>query len=194
MDATQFRFSKLSESELKVADAYLDAVKRLYDERERNLDPKDPEYATLLDEINKLFQKKDFVELTAEELEALTREIDKKQQSIKAINERNLRLTQKYGGDDKFMRIHKRIEEDPASVTTGERLIQLLKDVKTSVDDTISTNESLLDNVAYFDREVQRSILQASQKPTQVNCDLECIKQLASLVTDEYQNNMRSTL
>ena len=194
LDATQFRFSKLSQSELKVADVLLNAVKRLYKERDRNLDPKDPEYATLLDEIEKLFKNNDFLELTAQELEVETLKIEAYRQRIKDINERNLRLTQKYGGDDKFMRIHKRIEEAPAPVTNGERLIQLLKDVKTSVDDTISTNESLLDNVAFFDREVQRSILQASQKPTQVNCNLECIKQLASLVTDEYQNNIRSTL
>ena len=89
------------------------------------------------------------------------------------------------------MRIHKRIEEEPAPVTTGSRLFKLLNDVKSSVDDRISTNENLLGNAAFFEREVQRFILQASKEPKEVNCNGECIKNLATLVTNEYLANLR---
>lgn len=191
LDATQFRFSKLSESELQVADAFLNTVKRFYEERERNLDPKDPEYNALLAEIEKLFKKKEFVELTADELEGQILEIEKYREKVKSINERNTRLTKKYRGDDKFMRIHKRIEEEPAPVATGARLASLLDYVKTSIDATISTNENLLGNPAFFEREVRRSILLATKQPQEVSCNGACIKHLATLVTSEYTKNMR---
>lgn len=191
LDATQFRFSKLSESELQVADAFLNTVKRLYEERERNLDPKDPEYNTLLTEIEKLFKKQDFLELTAEELDSQIIEIEKYRERIKAINERNARLTQKYHGDEKFMRIHKRIEEESTLVTSGARLAKFLDYVKTDIDATISTNENLLGNPAFFEREVQRSVVQACKQPEAVSCNGSYIKYLATLVTSEYTTNMR---
>lgn len=191
LDATQFRFSKLSESELQVADAFLNTVKRLYEERARNLDPKDPEYNTLLAEIEKLFKKKDFIEFTAEELKAQIIEIEKYRERFKAINARNMRLAQKYRGDGKFMRIHKRIEEEDSPVATGPRLLRLLDYVKTNIDATISTNENLVGNPAFFEREAQRSVLQACKQSEEVSCNGACIKHLAALVTKEYVNSMR---
>lgn len=191
LNATQFRFSKLSENELEVADRFLDTVKRLYKERERNLDPKDPKYNDLLAEIEKIFKKKNFEEFTAEEFEGQIVKIDEYRALIREINERDARLTRKYGGNDKFMRIHKRIEEEPQPIATGARLLKLLTHVKSSIDGTISTNENLLGNLAFFERTVQGFIVQASKQLPEVSCSGEYIKHLATLITSEYMTDMR---
>lgn len=191
LDATSFHFSKLAENELKIADAFINTLKRFYGERERNLDPKDPEYSSLLAEIHKIFVKENFVELAASEMEGQILEIEKYRDLIKSINERNSRLANKYSGDEKFMRIHKRIEESETPFATGPRLVNFLNYVKTNIDDRISSNEKLLDNPAYFNRVVEQSLLDGCHRIAEAGCGSSCIRSMAVLVTSEYTINTR---
>ena len=50
LDQIEFTFRKVSESEMVIADQYQDTLEKTRRELERSLDPKDPEYITLLEE------------------------------------------------------------------------------------------------------------------------------------------------
>ena len=58
LDQIDFQFRKISEEELIIADAFRKTLERTRQEFARSLDPKDPEYVTLLEELKRVFKKK----------------------------------------------------------------------------------------------------------------------------------------
>ncbi|MDE7324671.1 MAG: DEAD/DEAH box helicase family protein, partial [Lachnospiraceae bacterium] len=68
LDQIEFHFRKVSESELVIADQFQAILEKTRQELERNLDPKDPEYISLLEELKRIFKKKNIEELTADEM------------------------------------------------------------------------------------------------------------------------------
>ncbi len=87
-DQIEFHFTKVSESELVIADKFQDILERTRQEIQRNLDPKDPEYVTLLEELKRIFKKKNIEELTADEM---TKHIQELERIRKAAAQQNLR-------------------------------------------------------------------------------------------------------
>ena len=67
MDEIEFHFRKVSEKELVIADKYQDTLNRTRKAVLHTLDPKDPEYITLLEELQRLLAKKNIEELTADD-------------------------------------------------------------------------------------------------------------------------------
>ena len=57
LDQIEFHFRKVSESELVIADQFQDILEKARQELERNLDTKDPEYISLLEELKLIFKK-----------------------------------------------------------------------------------------------------------------------------------------
>ena len=77
LDQIDFQFRKISEEELVIADVFRNALEKTRRELvERCLDPKDPEYISLLDELKRIFKKKNIEELTADEMKKMTEELD----------------------------------------------------------------------------------------------------------------------
>lgn len=68
MDQIQFVFKCVSKDEMVIADSYRESLERTRHEMHANHDPEDPEYVTLLEELQRLLQKKKIEELTAEEM------------------------------------------------------------------------------------------------------------------------------
>ena len=68
LDQIEFHFRKVSESEMVIADQFQDILEKTRQELERNLDTKDPEYISLLEELKRIFKRKNIEELTAEEM------------------------------------------------------------------------------------------------------------------------------
>ena len=58
LDQIEFHFRKVSESELVIADQFQDILEKTRQELERNLDTKDPEYISLLEELKRIFSLK----------------------------------------------------------------------------------------------------------------------------------------
>lgn len=183
-DQVEFRFKKISEKELIIADQFQETLEKTRQEMERSLDPKDPEYITLLEELKRIFKKKNIEELTADEMKA---NIDELERIRKAAAQKNLQdqmLSNKYNGDAKYMRTHKRLKEAGA-FTTDSEIFNALMRVKTSVDNKVYKNQSMIDNHAYFAQEIMRDILTAFRsnglQPT-----LEQIKQINTCIAGEY--------
>ena len=72
LDQIDFQFRKIKEEELIIADAFRDTLEKTRREIvDRCLDPKDPEYISLLDELKRVFKKKNIEELTADEMKQM---------------------------------------------------------------------------------------------------------------------------
>ena len=57
LDQIEFRFKKVSENELVIADKFRESLERTRRVVQNTLDPKDPEYITLLEELQRLLAK-----------------------------------------------------------------------------------------------------------------------------------------
>ncbi len=84
LDQIEFHFKKVSEKELVIADKFRETLESTRKAVQNTLDPKDPEYITLLEELQRLLAKKNIEELTADEMTANMAELEriKKKQKI----------------------------------------------------------------------------------------------------------------
>lgn len=150
LDEIEFQFKKVSESELVIADKFRDSLERTRREMQRNLDPKDPEYVTLLEELQRLLSKKHIEELNADEMTANIAELNRIRKAVEQRNLQDKMLTAKYENDPKFMRTHKRLKESPPPIASDTMLHKVLLSLKHKIDDRILANQKLLNNEPYF--------------------------------------------
>ena len=181
LDQIEFHFRKVSESELVIADQFQDVLEKTRREMERSLDPKDPEYVSLLDELKRIFKKKNIEELTAEEMKEHIQDLERIRKAAAQQNLRDQMLCSKYGNDAKYMRTHKRLRASSFTMQTDSVIFDVLMGVKTTVDQKVLRNQRIMDNHAFFSREIMPSIVQSCRssgvKPTpdQVKFIDECI-------------------
>ena len=150
LDQIEFHFKKISEKELVIADKFRETLERTRKAVQHTLDPKDPEYITLLEELQRLLAKKNIEELTADEMTANMEELERIRKEAERKNHEDGMLAAKYEGDVKFMRTHKRLRENPPPIANDVVINQILLSLKHSVDAQILANSHLLDNEPYF--------------------------------------------
>ena len=162
LDQIDFQFRKIKEEELIIADAFRDTLKKTRREIvDRCLDPKDPEYISLLDELKRVFKKKNIEELTADEMKQMMGDLNALKKKAEKRNLADRMLAVKYSGDVKYMRTHKRIMNSPPPITDAVTIHRILMTVKSKADDQIAHNENILDNEEYFIKSLQPIILRA---------------------------------
>jgi len=116
LENIQFTFKKIATHELQIADKFRSELERTRKEMERNFDKKDPKFITLFEELKRLFKKKNIEELTSEEMDTAVKQL---QTIFRKANELNLKdqmLAKKYENDEKYVRIHKRINESNKNI------------------------------------------------------------------------------
>ena len=162
LDQIDFQFRKIKEEELIIADAFRDTLEKTRREIvDRCLDPKDPEYISLLDELKRVFKKKNIEELTADEMKQMMGNLNAPKKKAEKRNLADRMLAAKYSGDVKYMRTHKRIMNSPPPITDAVTIHRILMTVKSKADDQIAHNENILDNEEYFIKSLQPIILRA---------------------------------
>ena len=156
LDQIDFQFRKIKEEELIIADAFRDTLEKTRREIvDRCLDPKDPEYISLLDELKRVFKKKNIEELTADEMKQMMGDLNALKKKAEKRNLADRMLAVKYSGDVKYMRTHKRIMNSPPPITDAVTIHRILMTVKSKADDQIAHNENILDNEEYFIKSLQ---------------------------------------
>lgn len=185
LDQVEFHFRKVSESEMVIADKFQDTLEKTRRELERSLDPKDPEYITLLEELKRVFKKKNIEELTAEEMTATISELERIRKAAAQQNLRDQMLCAKYGNDAKFMRAHKRLKETPPPIGSDPIIFGILMGVKTEVDQKVLRNQRMMDNHAYFTQEIMPTIIQSCRSHG-VQPTLEQVRYIDTCVSSEY--------
>lgn len=185
LDQIEFHFRKVSESEMVIADQFQDILEKTRRELERSLDPKDPEYVSLLDELKRIFKKKNIEELTADEMKEYIQDLERIRKAAAQQNLRDQMLCSKYDNDAKYMRTHKRLKASPLPIGADFVIFDVLMGVKAAVDQKVLKNQRMMDNHAFFSQEIMPSIIQSCRnsgvKPT-----LDQVKFIDHCIATEY--------
>ena len=186
LDEIDFHFRFVGQEELVLADQFKTALERARREVvDHCLDPKDPNYISLLDELKRIFSRKNIEELTTEEMKETMAELDDLKKRAATQNARDRMLADKYDGDLKFLHAHKRILEKWPSYSTSEHLLHgMLTRIKEDTDRYIENNEGVLDNAEYFSANLVPQVVKTFPSSSKTN--IEQIKFFARCISHEY--------
>ncbi len=190
LDQIDFTFLKIGEEELTIADKWQETAEKTRKAFLRNLDPKDPEYISLYEELKRVMSKKNIEELTAEDMQKSIKELEELKKKMDQKNQKDQTLCNKYNGDPKFMRIHKRLKENPPPIIPSDTLLQqVLLNIKYSTDNLLLSNSNVISNEAYFDSQLGSFVIPELQKQ-KVTFTLPQAKMMINIIKKEYTGEL----
>ena len=188
-----FEFKKGMSEELRiVVNDIRERCERVQHEFEANFDTKEEKYVILADEFREYFRKKGFVPQSTEDAKASIQYMDEVMKKIREINRRNNKLKRKYKGDERFVRIHKRIEEHnqqrpehPIISKEEYEIAENLTRMKDVIDQRLYDNINILNNEASFQQDVL-SLIGKCLLDMSIKSDIKDRKYINNLITSEY--------
>lgn len=186
LEEVLFKFVKIGEEELKLADELKDTLRRTRETMTSNIDPKDPAFVQLKEELERLFKNRNLKEVSQEEMKHNMLTLNKIQDKVREINRKNRLLQTKYEGDIKFVRVHKRLVENSTISESERRIFEALRLVKQHADDSVMQNRHILDNDSYFERMMQRSVVQQFHQVQNIKLTPDSTRYINDLVVKEY--------
>ena len=167
MQDIEFTFSKIGEEELKLIsggrelqDKWRDTIRAFMD----NIDPDDPEFITLREAFMQRFKEHGFVIDSIAKFNEETAALDSIIDRLKTIQKANKNLLNKYNGDAKFARVHKRIREinserkeqarKPIFTFSDYEISIILNMIKEDVDQRVYDKNDILKKDAFFEQTV----------------------------------------
>lgn len=185
-----FKFVKIGEEELVLADKLKNTLRQTREALASNFDQQDPQFISLKEELERLFKKKNLSEVTQDEMVANIDALNKIHDRVKELNRENNQLRQKYLGDAKYTRIHKRLQERQQSqsdISESERKIfEALAGVKQDADEQVLNNSQVLDNESYFERQMMPLVIGRFMKEQQIKLNADASRYINHLVVAEY--------
>ncbi len=185
-----FTFTKIGEEELVLADKLKNTLRQTREALASNFDQQDPQFISLKEELERLFKKKNLSEVTQDEMVANIDALNKIHDRVKELNRQNNQLRQKYLGDAKYTRIHKRLQERQQSqsdISESERKIfEALAGVKQDADEQVLNNSQVLDNESYFERQMMPLVIGRFMKEQQIKLNADASRYINHLVVAEY--------
>ena len=185
-----FKFVKIGEEELVLADKLKNTLRQTREALASNFDQQDPQFISLKEELERLFKKKNLSEVTQDEMVANIDALNKIHDRVKELNRQNNQLRQKYLGDAKYTRIHKRLQERQQSqsdISESERKIfEALAGVKQDADEQVLDNSQVLDNESYFERQMMPLVIGRFMKEQQIKLNADASRYINHLVVAEY--------
>ena len=171
MKDISFSFNKIGEAEMKLIAGGMeleDKWRKTISLFVENMDHDDPEYITLHEAFIQRFKEKGFVINSIEEFEQHSKALDEIITKLEELKNRNKVLINKYKGDAKFARVHKRIREEnikrrekkeQAIVSDfDEDILVVLMNIKTDIDQKVYDRNDILKKDAYFEQTVMQQI------------------------------------
>jgi type I restriction enzyme R subunit len=183
-----FAFRKVKEEEMVLADKYRNILQRTREALARNFDQKDPEFISLKEELERLFKKRNLSEVTKEEMEKNINALNSIYERHKEIERRNQLYRTKYGNDEKFARIHKRLMEKEPLTPKESKLFEVLNSLKNEVDTQILQNSNILENESFVEKMILRIVVDQFMKKHQIPLDPDTSKRINSIIVKEYMN------
>lgn len=180
-----FRFEKIGEAELKLADELKDMLRRTRETLAGTLDPQDPAWITLREELERLFKARRLSEVGQQEMQANIAALRDIERRARGLDNANANLAARYGGDAKLMRVHKRLLESRRLGDNRTRLHAALSGIKREVDAAVLGNRELLGNQPFFERSVMPIVVRNFQdSPPEPDADTRRLIQ--QLLVNEY--------
>ncbi|MCG2746182.1 MAG: hypothetical protein L6365_01450 [Desulfobulbaceae bacterium] len=192
LEEVLFKFIKVGEEELVLADKLKNTLRRTREDMSDNFDQQDPKFITLKEELERLFKKKRLSEVTQEEMTANIGALNAIHEQVKELNRQNNQLRAKYQGDAKYTRIHKRLLERGTLSETERRLFAALTGVKKQADDQVLQNTQLLANEAFFERMMMPLVIGEFQTRRKIKLNPDVSRTINQLVVTEYRNEFAS--
>lgn len=187
-----FSFTKVKEEELVLADQLKNILQKTRESLGNNFDPRDPEFISLREELERLFKKKNLNEVSKDEMNSNIKELEVIYNKSVELERQNQLKAESYEKDKKYARLQKRLmEKDP--ITDKERkLVEVLKELKIEVDQEIDQNNRQMDNENYVEKMLQRIIVkQFKNKLPLAAADYKRVNQL---LVNEYLNEYRGNI
>ena len=185
-----FKFVKIGEEELVLADKLKNTLRQTREALASNFDQQDPQFISLKEELERLFKKKNLSEVTQDEMVANIEALNKIHDRVKELNRQNNQLRQKYLGDAKYTRIHKRLQErqqNQSDISESERKIfEALAGIKQDADEQVLNNSQVLDNESYFERQMMPLVIGRFMKEQQIKLNADASRYINHLVVAEY--------
>lgn len=185
-----FAFKKISEDELVIADQLKDILRKTRETLNINFDKDDPEFISLYEELKRLFKKKNLDEITQEEMKENIVELGKIYDKITELNRKNNLLRDKYQGDVKYVRVHKRINERGGITQRESELYDILTDIKEQTDEKVLINTNILNNDGFFEGMMTQTVVNNFQKGN-VGLDSESAVYITNTVSKQYLNEFK---
>ncbi len=188
-----FKFTKVSEEELVLADKLKNTLRQTREALLSNFDKKDPEFVSLKEELERLFKNKNLNEVNKEEMNHNIGSLKKIHEKIKELNRRNDLLKEKYKHDQKYARIHKRIVEKGTISKRESQIHEALLGVKKETDEKVLNNSAVLQNEDYFKRLMMTTLIHQF-KDENISINPDTTKYISNLVANEYLNEFNGTM
>ena len=183
-----FMFTKVSESELVIADELKNELRRTREELLNNFDEKDPQFISLKEELERIFKKKNLDEVSQEQMKEniiLLRAIFDK---AKELNRKNNLLKAKYEQDEKYVRIHKRLLEKDTLSVKEMQLYEALQSIKQSTDEQLIRNSRIMENESYFGDFLLQLLVTELKDNRNMKMDFATAQSINHLIVNEYLN------
>ena len=188
----EFEFKKGISEELRiVVNDIRERCEKVQTEFDANFDRNEEKYVILADEFRAYFRKKGFVPQNTQDAKDSIDYMDNVMKKIREINRRNNILKKKYKGDERFVRIHKRIEEEnqkreqPIISAHEYEIAENLSQMKSQIDNMLFLNINVLDNEDAFKRDVL-AIIGRKLIDLGIKANLTDRKYINNLITTEY--------
>ena len=185
-----FKFVKIGEEELILADQLKNTLRQTREGLASNFDQQDPRFISLKEELERLFKKKNLSEVTQHEMTANIDALNKIHDRVKDLNRENNQLRQKYSGDTKYTRIHKRLKERQqykSDISESDRKIhEALIGVKQDADNQVLNNNQIIDNEGYFERQMMPLVIGRFMNEQKIKLNPDASHYINHLVVAEY--------
>ena len=183
-----FAFTKIKEEEMVLADELKSTLQKTREGLGGNFDPRDPEFVSLKDELERLFKKKNLSEVSKEQMESNIKALNDIYNRAKELERKNQLLKAKYNNDEKYARLHKRLMEKDPLTDSESKLFEALKGLKTAVDIQIQQNAKMLDNENFIKQMIPPIIFDEFEDKQGIKLELESVAMINQLVVKEYMN------
>ncbi|MFE8147649.1 type I restriction endonuclease [Brenneria goodwinii] len=187
-----FKFVKIGEEELVLADKLKETLRKTREALASNFDQQDPKFITLKEELERLFKKKKLSEVTQDEMVANIGTLNKIHDRIRELNRQNNLLRQKYRGDAKYARTHKRLHERGGFSEPERKIFAALLDVKLDADDKVLNNSQLLNNEGYFEKQMVSCVLKHFEDQHHIKLTAQVANDINRLIVTEYLNEFNT--
>lgn len=187
MEDIVFKFAKIGESELKLADDLRNTLARTREAVNNNFDKKDPEWLSLKEELERIFAQRNIYEVSQEELKQNISLIESIYAKVSELNRRNNLLLAKYDNDKKYARVHKRILKKRSNSTPKDemKICEALQDIKKQADDNVLNNSNIVKNDGFFKRMIKQLVSLIFDEK-EINIDTNTTDSINNLIVDEY--------
>ncbi|EEW2639390.1 type I restriction endonuclease subunit R, partial [Escherichia coli] len=142
--------------------------------------------------LERLFKKKKLSEVTQQEMVANIGTLNKIHGRIKELNRQNNLLRQKYRGDVKYARTHKRLRERGGLSEPERKIFEALLSVKLDADEKVLNNSQILNNESYFERHMESCVITHFEDEHHITLTSSAVSDINRLIVAEYLNEFNT--